>query len=702
MAGRFRVAVALTLVLVTAAEGSDRGCDRAADLTESDRGFALGRQPCEPHQPCWAEGVARCEEVLREFPGNVIVDSRCFRYLAADSAAVARDRIDEFLRSRLEKRPGDVRALFRLALIQSEDTERFALLERLVTIAPDFVPGRVRRIWSLQDDACRDVMQRELGSVIAACPDVAEQLLPAWVLMDASLAAQHQHRFRWLVEHADPLTRVARLPYLWSLEFKATPPAGHDAVRARVGSDLTVLAAEPLEDVLPWWQTCRQGLEHLGEATRRTELGLELVRRFPCSGPAAAILAEDWLERPLDERSQSELAAMLDDAKRHRDACPDNAGHHYAVFSIAKHLKGLPDDDVRGLVDQLIEAWERNDGWSRRGFRLVYGDAARFLLDREVDPARVPELVEKERALQAENPQQTSFDYPDEVNAMIRSAEIGKEMDRLSMVAESRIRLGEHNEARRLLAELENVHRELADAGENAIRLTRWGGLISWLRGELALSEGRPADALALLLHGESVHPDLADKKHSREVWRELKGTPEGFTTLRAMVGAPPTNWEPSDDRIPAFELPDLTGAMRRSSELEGKIVLVNVWATWCGPCRIELPHFLELADRVADLPGVVTMTMNVDQDTGLIGPFLDREGFELQPLLAEKFLRDWKEVLAIPQTWIVDGSGVVRHLSEGFDPDNAEGWVDEGVRLVQQLASNDEKTHQTEPQPRE
>ena len=65
---------------------------------------------------------------------------------------------------------------------------------------------------------------------------------------------------------------------------------------------------------------------------------------------------------------------------------------------------------------------------------------------------------------------------------------------------------------------------------------------------------------------------------------------------------------------MPDFELVDLQGRTWRLADLKGKTAFVNVWATWCAPCRKEMPHLQRLYDRVKGRPDVVLLTMNVDE----------------------------------------------------------------------------------------
>src|SRR5262245_22425722 len=64
------------------------------------------------------------------------------------------------------------------------------------------------------------------------------------------------------------------------------------------------------------------------------------------------------------------------------------------------------------------------------------------------------------------------------------------------------------------------------------------------------------------------------------------------------------------------FKMPSLSGGTLSSEDFKGKIVIVDVWATWCGPCRIVIPHLVALQDKYKS-KGVTVVGMNTDEDTG-------------------------------------------------------------------------------------
>src|SRR6266513_3225843 len=75
---------------------------------------------------------------------------------------------------------------------------------------------------------------------------------------------------------------------------------------------------------------------------------------------------------------------------------------------------------------------------------------------------------------------------------------------------------------------------------------------------------------------------------------------------------------------FPDLEFAGAEGGAVRLSQLKGNVVLLNVWATWCGPCRMELPIVQRLYDKYSDRNFVV-LAVNVDADRKRIDPFLKR-----------------------------------------------------------------------------
>lgn len=155
------------------------------------------------------------------------------------------------------------------------------------------------------------------------------------------------------------------------------------------------------------------------------------------------------------------------------------------------------------------------------------------------------------------------------------------------------------------------------------------------------------------------------------------------------IVTGPP--WEDRDEPLAAFELSDLSGATWTPADLAGKTVLLNAWATWCGPCRLELPMLQTLHERLADRDDVAVVLLNSDSDLGGVEPFVRKEGLTMPVLLAGDWMTETFGTFVLPTSWIVDGSGRVRAQQVGFGtlPEGgAEAWVDELLEKLESIAT--------------
>ena len=117
----------------------------------------------------------------------------------------------------------------------------------------------------------------------------------------------------------------------------------------------------------------------------------------------------------------------------------------------------------------------------------------------------------------------------------------------------------------------------------------------------------------------------------------------------------------------PEINLPDLSGISHRLSDLEGKVVVINFWASWCTPCVRELPALERLKDRL-EAGGGTVLAVNAGESLNQIKRFLKRRPTTLLVLRDEKSeaSSDWK-VSSMPTTFVVDASGriVMRVVGE-------------------------------------
>jgi thiol-disulfide isomerase/thioredoxin len=109
---------------------------------------------------------------------------------------------------------------------------------------------------------------------------------------------------------------------------------------------------------------------------------------------------------------------------------------------------------------------------------------------------------------------------------------------------------------------------------------------------------------------------------------------------------------------LPAFELADLSGKTWRLKDLGGRAVLINVWATWCGPCQRELPHLQRMYEKLKNRADLQILTLTLDQDSAVVAPFLKEKGYTFPVIPAYGFVTELLDLVGVPQNWIVDSKG--------------------------------------------
>jgi peroxiredoxin len=114
------------------------------------------------------------------------------------------------------------------------------------------------------------------------------------------------------------------------------------------------------------------------------------------------------------------------------------------------------------------------------------------------------------------------------------------------------------------------------------------------------------------------------------------------------------------------FTLKTPDGRIVRLSEQRGKVVFVNFWATWCPPCREEMPAMERLFQRTKN-DGLVMLAVSVDANPKVIAPFVEEQGFTFTIGLDPKMeLANAYGVRALPASFIVDRAGYLAALALG------------------------------------
>ena len=195
-----------------------------------------------------------------------------------------------------------------------------------------------------------------------------------------------------------------------------------------------------------------------------------------------------------------------------------------------------------------------------------------------------------------------------------------------------------------------------------------------------AIQEYALAFALSDGLQGSASRPEV--RKKLGNVWRLAHGSEDGLGdyVLRAVDEAMAVGIDPKPARNKGLKDP-MEFLLRKApdgsafalADFKGKVLVLNFWATWCGPCREWEPHFEKVAGRyLGREKEVIFLEVNCDEDETLVGPYLA----ELKPRTTEVFadgLEDLLHVNSFPTTVILSRTGKIAYRTEGFDPDGRD-----------------------------
>jgi peroxiredoxin len=145
-------------------------------------------------------------------------------------------------------------------------------------------------------------------------------------------------------------------------------------------------------------------------------------------------------------------------------------------------------------------------------------------------------------------------------------------------------------------------------------------------------------------------------------LWVLGKATPTTTSAFggsgAALVGKP----------APAFEGATISGETFRSADWRGKVLLVNFWATWCGPCRMEIPDLVALHERYRARGFAVVGLSTDEQGMAVVRPFAAENRINYPVLLTPPGLNAaFGGVPALPATFLVDRRGTIVFAHEGL-----------------------------------
>lgn len=125
-------------------------------------------------------------------------------------------------------------------------------------------------------------------------------------------------------------------------------------------------------------------------------------------------------------------------------------------------------------------------------------------------------------------------------------------------------------------------------------------------------------------------------------------------------------------DKATDFTLRDVDGNSVSLSQYAGKVVVMSFWATWCGPCKEEMPHLQAMLNDRAD-KGLVVLSISTDdaRSVSKVKPFIVKSGYTF-PVLLDKdstVIGTYNPAKTLPYTVVVDKAGNIAKVTQGYNP---------------------------------
>ncbi|PYQ10038.1 MAG: hypothetical protein DMH00_11920 [Acidobacteria bacterium] len=703
----------------------------ALDSLDSE---SFARMPTGPRREAQAK---RIRELLEEHPGDLFL----YRSLQWKNTVKTGWR-EEFLgeyRRLTEERPGDPRFayLYGRALQIAGDPKAVDQFRRAGEMDASFPWAHLGLADYYSGGPGKDParLRKEVKRFWDLCPDTLEPYRMTGEGGTPRFSREAASRLRAILERRFDREAVEYYPILWSMEFKIHPSTEHDAVRKLIRQDLARIGSLVPADEKERYLTLREGCQMTGDLEGEKRAEKEFLDRFGYSDEALDIVMERWeSDHPAPENRKSpegreHLRTYYRDSAKWVKRWPKYPFPWLCRLEAAEELDDLPDKEVLVVVDGFLKAWREDPSTLSDTVPLEF-IAARVYLRRGVRLDRVPSLIEEPLRKKEEEVKEEAASGEEER----RWKESLLEYSRWTgwpLLVEAYLKLGRPPDAEKVVSRMEEALREKESKNqvpspapdgsgkeEQNRRLSPEEGEENhqveqaWHRAETYYGKGRLAEAekhgadawacyrAGLLALPAGVGGNMGETREkiesdARRLWKSLGGTEEGWKVAlergpgeeQPAVKSIASGWQDRSTPLPRFDLLDLAGRRWTQADLLGKITFINVWATWCGPCRGELPQLQKLHEKLRGWPGVQLLTFNVDGNPGLVGPFLTRSGYTFPALLlADEYVERIMTPLSIPRNWIVDREGRLIREQTGFDA-KGEAWVENALSEIEKAS---------------
>jgi thiol-disulfide isomerase/thioredoxin len=564
----------------------------------------------------------------------------------------------------------DYQYLHARALVGNNTKEALRLYAQILEKDPDYPWVHLSQLEIFRAEGFRDraKLQASFETFTRVCPSSIAPYFYIDQIPNHELAGREAARLRALLRDSANERDLEAYRVLWNVELQELP---NDQETRQIAEDVKRLA--PFEKSPLISALMRRGA--FLDADRALEVRLAQKSRAPINELRAWEKAHPYPGgNAPPEKLRAHGQARLEESAKLIELAPDNPIGYSERVNALTALEASPEELLRA-ADKFLDVCRQQE--RRTNQEIVVANA---FVERGIYLDRVPALVE-EMVGRFTNDLRSIHSLPQE-----RMMLAYQSVDALETLVHVYEKSGRGEKAHETLREM----RELVAANQPPPEVTDRQVLnyyalargAMWLStGQLAEHEGRKLDALSAY---REVPPPLRAQAltQQKKLWKELGGSEEGWAQwVAAEPSAPEKFGAPAvadswSRKLAPMSIKDFDGNLWTLDRLKGKTTIAVVWATWCGPCVSELPHFARLAESVKDREDVLAISFNVDENAFVAESFMKKRGFEFPALAAKQFAEDLMGDLAIPRTWIIK-DGMIVFEKEGFGGD-ADKWVEE------------------------
>lgn len=149
-----------------------------------------------------------------------------------------------------------------------------------------------------------------------------------------------------------------------------------------------------------------------------------------------------------------------------------------------------------------------------------------------------------------------------------------------------------------------------------------------------------------------------------------------------------PREWTAVSSTLPELERADLDHRVWSLEQADGHLLFINIWASWCAPCRRELPLVQALYERVHGRTDLAVLTLNIDDDPKKARRYADAMGLTVPVVLGADYVRKLGRGNMVPRNWIVGPGRKLLVERVGFSTKERNNWIEEVLKEIETLHS--------------